>query len=401
MPRKWTPTFRVLLAVHGQRGRHLDVGAVEVGQLGLPVLVLELQEQRAEDGRLVERSVGKRLHVGRRDSRAGLRRLAILSTEAARAEAATQRGHHQCQRGGQLALVQLAVLGLLDLDLVCLDLVCLDLVRLTLVCLTLIGFLQKRLGGGREFLERHLGVLIGIRPAENRAREQVAWAEDPKPTARERHRRARPGGGRSAWSTIGRRGRNPGPAGWRGCTRTGWRCTFRTAAGTTTTKTGPRHDAAEAVGELGLVERAFLVLIAIGKKLLHARRQLVFGQPGVFVGVEGIQERPAEKGPRPSAPAATRPGAAWPETASRRALFLDELASGQPLVLVQPLVAVLIELLDELALLLHHRPAKPAWAARAARPGFGLALGARLPLLRGRLILSDKHRRQRYECDHG
>ena len=45
---------RVGLAVDRERRRHLDVGVVEVGQLLLPVVVLELQEDRPQRARVVE-----------------------------------------------------------------------------------------------------------------------------------------------------------------------------------------------------------------------------------------------------------------------------------------------------------------------------------------------------------
>ena len=66
---------RVLLAVHDQRGGHFDVGVVEVGELGFPVLVLELEEDGAQDVGVVEACVGIVLDVGGRDLRAGLGRV--------------------------------------------------------------------------------------------------------------------------------------------------------------------------------------------------------------------------------------------------------------------------------------------------------------------------------------
>ena len=72
------------LAVHDQGGREFHVGMIEVGELGLPVLVREVEEQRAEDGRLVERLAGESLDVSGLEGSAGLRRRRILPTETAR-----------------------------------------------------------------------------------------------------------------------------------------------------------------------------------------------------------------------------------------------------------------------------------------------------------------------------
>ena len=62
----------VFLAVDDQRGGDVDVGVIEVGKLGFPVLVVEFEEERAQDGRIVEWFSGDGGHVGRVDVRARL-----------------------------------------------------------------------------------------------------------------------------------------------------------------------------------------------------------------------------------------------------------------------------------------------------------------------------------------
>src|SRR5262249_56197765 len=77
---------QILLAVHRQRARHLDVGAVEVLEFLLPILILELEEESAERGRLIQtdaRRVG--LDVSRIDLRPGLGRLQFSATWPAEA----------------------------------------------------------------------------------------------------------------------------------------------------------------------------------------------------------------------------------------------------------------------------------------------------------------------------
>ena len=66
---------RVDLAVHGEGRRHLDIGAVEVLHLGLPVLALEIEEQGAQHGRVVQPGPRVRRDVRRRHLRPGPRGL--------------------------------------------------------------------------------------------------------------------------------------------------------------------------------------------------------------------------------------------------------------------------------------------------------------------------------------
>ena len=80
------------LAVHGDARRHVDVGVVEGDELGLPVRILELDEERAQRARVVERRVGEVLHVGRRQAHAGAERRTIAAAASTAAEpAATAR----------------------------------------------------------------------------------------------------------------------------------------------------------------------------------------------------------------------------------------------------------------------------------------------------------------------
>ena len=58
---------RVVLAVDAHRRRQLDVGAIEVREFVEPIRLRELQEDRAHDGRVVERLVRVALHVAVRD----------------------------------------------------------------------------------------------------------------------------------------------------------------------------------------------------------------------------------------------------------------------------------------------------------------------------------------------
>src|SRR5579871_4872989 len=84
----------------------------------------------------------------------------------------------------------------------------------------------------------------------------------------------------------------------------------------------------------------YLVLIALGEKPLHAGQQLVLAELAVLIGVEFLAQRPCQKIPRPeSAGPAARP------------LLFQEIAGRPAFFLVQPAVAVLVELLDQLALL--------------------------------------------------
>jgi hypothetical protein len=78
------------LAVHGQRRGHVDVRVIEVRHLGLPVLVGEVEEERADDFLVVERRAGQRLDVALRDLRP--RTPGLGDAHAARTAAATAAG---------------------------------------------------------------------------------------------------------------------------------------------------------------------------------------------------------------------------------------------------------------------------------------------------------------------
>ena len=72
----------VRLAVHDDRRGHVHIGVVEVGELGLPVCLLELDEECPQRAGLVERRVRIRLHVGRRQVRSRIRRHPSSATES-------------------------------------------------------------------------------------------------------------------------------------------------------------------------------------------------------------------------------------------------------------------------------------------------------------------------------
>src|SRR5205807_1797602 len=101
-----------LLAVDGERGGYLDVGAVEVLQFLLPVLVLELEEDRAENGGLIQARLGVVLDVGGGEVRSGpgglhaaLAEAAFRAAEPAFAEAARSAGVLERLAGGGTFLV--------------------------------------------------------------------------------------------------------------------------------------------------------------------------------------------------------------------------------------------------------------------------------------------------------
>src|SRR5262249_11200473 len=65
---------------------NLHIRVVKIRNLRFPVGVFEFEEQRAEHGRIVERSIGNRRDVFRSDARTGFRRIAILSSAEASGE---------------------------------------------------------------------------------------------------------------------------------------------------------------------------------------------------------------------------------------------------------------------------------------------------------------------------
>src|SRR6185369_13790133 len=80
-------------AVNGEGGGDLDVGAVEVGELLLPVGVFEIEEEGAERVFAVERLAAGGWNVVRRDFRARFRGLAgSAARTAAASEAAWSTG---------------------------------------------------------------------------------------------------------------------------------------------------------------------------------------------------------------------------------------------------------------------------------------------------------------------
>ena len=131
---------RVLLAVDGERGGHLHVGAVEVGQLGLPVLVLEVEEEGAQDGRLVERAPGWVVTSAGATWGPGLRRLPLPLAEGT---AAGTTGEEAGDGRGDLARIEGAVV-------------------------VLVGFLEEGLGGLLGLVLADLAVLVGVGLAEQR-----------------------------------------------------------------------------------------------------------------------------------------------------------------------------------------------------------------------------------------
>src|SRR5439155_26543130 len=115
-----------------------------------------------------------------------------------------------------------------------------DFLLVELAVLVLIDLLEQRLRGRDQLLERHLAVLVGVGALEDGTGEQIAGPEAAGPTAR---RALRP-----------------------------------TAAGEA--RRG-REDAIEIRGQLILAQDAFLVLVAVREKRLHAREQLVLAQLAV------------------------------------------------------------------------------------------------------------------------
>src|SRR5438874_13319163 len=81
------PDIRILLAIHGERGGNFDVGVIEIGQLGLPARLFKVEEDGAEDGRIIQIGFYGR-YVGRRHVRSRLGRILIVAAEPGRAEAA-------------------------------------------------------------------------------------------------------------------------------------------------------------------------------------------------------------------------------------------------------------------------------------------------------------------------
>src|SRR5271170_2958881 len=73
---------RIGLAVDLQRGGNLDIGVMEVRELGLPVGVLEVEEERAQRGGVVERFAGNGCDLRGFDVRAGLGRRLFLAAES-------------------------------------------------------------------------------------------------------------------------------------------------------------------------------------------------------------------------------------------------------------------------------------------------------------------------------
>ena len=280
---------RIGLAVHGQRGRDIHVGAPEVGELGLPVLLLEVEEERAQDGRLVERLAGERLHVGRLDAGAGLRRGLLLAAArpapSGRSEAAATPppGTALLLGGlaGRLALVrvQVAVAVLVEL-----------LEQLGLLAhrpsrsepggrshptvhgvrqgvgverafLRRVRLADESPGGLRRLPGREAAVLIGIGRREDLRRQERAGSE----ASRRAIRPARATGGR----TPGPPGPNPGGA---AATATRGR-----AAGAIGTR-GRAHPSVHGPAEPFGVDRALLVGVRLADELL--------GEPGRLLGRE-------------------------------------------------------------------------------------------------------------------
>jgi hypothetical protein len=68
---------RIALTVDDERRREFDVGVIEVGQFGLPVVAFEFEKQRPQDGRFIEIGVGVAGDVRGRHFRARLGGLPI------------------------------------------------------------------------------------------------------------------------------------------------------------------------------------------------------------------------------------------------------------------------------------------------------------------------------------
>ena len=102
--------LRVLLPVDDEVRRHVDVGAIEVGHLLFPVLLEEHEKERAEDPRVIERSIGIGLHVALGDALRLARRILLLgrgastATETA-AETAAETATPRTEAGAVLPLL--------------------------------------------------------------------------------------------------------------------------------------------------------------------------------------------------------------------------------------------------------------------------------------------------------
>ena len=71
---------RILHAIDSCRTRNLDIGVVEVGEFRFPIGVLEFEEQRPQDRRLVELGIGHGLHVAGRELRSRLGWFVLAAT---------------------------------------------------------------------------------------------------------------------------------------------------------------------------------------------------------------------------------------------------------------------------------------------------------------------------------
>ena len=107
---------------------------------------------------------------------------------------------------------------------------------------------------------------------------------------------------------------------------------------------GPlRQDGRQGGGELRLFERALGVLVRLREELLHPRDELGLRQLAVLVGVHRLQHR------LDHVVGAAAPAATGREAALALALLLHRQPGGVALRGVEPAVAVLVVLLDELA----------------------------------------------------
>src|SRR6266540_1947552 len=73
------PDVEVGLPIHGELRGNQHVGVLELGQLLSPVRLLEFEEERPQDLRVVKRRLGDRLHLCRRQLRTRPGRLPVLS----------------------------------------------------------------------------------------------------------------------------------------------------------------------------------------------------------------------------------------------------------------------------------------------------------------------------------
>src|SRR5262249_5786099 len=108
----------------------------------------------------------------------------------------------------------------------------------------------------------------------------------------------------------------------------------------------PRQQTIERFGERRLIDGPFLLFVALGVELFHAGKQFGLGDLAVFVGVDGFDERLGDEVERTEA--ALEALAAGAEAFATRP-FLEELARRLALFVVEPAVAVLVEILDQLA----------------------------------------------------